>query len=101
MPKQPRRTKRPEILNRTLEITSFGTRVRVGVDEPKDPEPEIEAKPWLELRGVSGSFASLPPAGVTPGSHNGDAFQPLLLRVAARESPASCHSQIRHRLVAR
>ena len=24
----------------------------MGVDEPKDPEPEIEVKPWLELRGV-------------------------------------------------
>lgn len=52
MPKKPRRTRRPQILNRTVEITSFGTSLRVGVDEPKDPEPEIEVKPWLELRGV-------------------------------------------------
>jgi hypothetical protein len=22
--------------------------LRVGVDEPKDPEPEIDVKPWLE-----------------------------------------------------
>jgi hypothetical protein len=46
------RTKRPEILNRTVDIASFGASLRVGVDEPKDPEPEIEVKPWLELRGV-------------------------------------------------
>ena len=52
MPKKPRRTKRPEILNRTVDIASFRTSLRVGVDEPKDPEPEIEVKPWLELRGV-------------------------------------------------
>ena len=52
MPKKPKRNRRPEILNRTVEITSFGTSLRVGVDEPKDPEPEIEVKQWLELRGV-------------------------------------------------
>ena len=52
MPKKPRRDKRPEILNRTVEIASVLTSLRVGVDEPKDPEPEIEVKPWLELRGV-------------------------------------------------
>lgn len=52
MRKKPRRTKSPEILNRTVHITSFGTRLRVGVDEPRDPEPEIEVKAWLELRGV-------------------------------------------------
>jgi hypothetical protein len=52
MAKKRRRPKRPEVLNRTIEITAFGTRLRVGVDEPKDPEPEIEVKPWLELRGV-------------------------------------------------
>ena len=51
MPRKPR-TKRPEILNRTVEIASFRTSLRVGVDEPKDPEPEIEVKPWLEIRGV-------------------------------------------------
>jgi hypothetical protein len=52
MPKEPRRAKRQEILNRTIDITSFGTSLRVGVDEPRDPEPEIEVKSWLELRGV-------------------------------------------------
>jgi hypothetical protein len=52
MPKKPRRDRRPELLNRTVDIASFRTSLRVGVDEPKDPEPEIEVKPWLELRGV-------------------------------------------------
>jgi hypothetical protein len=52
MPHKPRRTKRPDILNRTVEITSFGASLPVGVDEPKGIEPEIEVKPWLELRGV-------------------------------------------------
>jgi hypothetical protein len=51
MPKKSR-TKRPDILNRTVDIASFGASLRVGVDEPNDPEPEIEVKPWLELRGV-------------------------------------------------
>jgi len=52
MPKRPRRNGRPDILNRTVDIASFRTSLRVGVDEPKDPEPEIEVKHWLELRGV-------------------------------------------------
>jgi hypothetical protein len=52
MPKKPRRNRRPEILNRTVDIASFRTSLRVGVDEPKDPEPEIKVKQWLELRGV-------------------------------------------------
>ena len=52
MPKKPRRNRRPDILNRTVEIASFRTSLRVGVDEPKDPEPEIEVKLWLELLGV-------------------------------------------------
>jgi hypothetical protein len=38
MPK-PRRTKRPEILNRSVDVTTFRTSLRVGVDEPRDPEP--------------------------------------------------------------
>jgi hypothetical protein len=50
MPERVRRTNRPEILSRTVDITSFGTSLRVEVDEPKDPEPEIEVKPWLEFR---------------------------------------------------
>jgi hypothetical protein len=35
-----------------VEITSVGTSLRVGVDEPKDPEPEIEVEPWIEIHGV-------------------------------------------------
>ena len=52
MPQKPRRNRRPDILNRTVDFASFRTSLRVGVDEPKDPEPEIEVKQWLELRGV-------------------------------------------------
>jgi len=52
MPKKVRGTKRPQILNRTVGITSFRTSLRVGVDDPKDAEPEIEVNPWLEFRGV-------------------------------------------------
>jgi hypothetical protein len=51
MPK-PRRTKRPEILNRTVDVTTCRASLRVGVDEPRDPEPEIEVKPWVELHGL-------------------------------------------------
>ena len=51
MPRK-RRSRGPETLNRTVEISSFRTSLRVGVDEPRDPEPEIEVKPWLELRGT-------------------------------------------------
>ena len=52
MPKKPRQDRRRDILNRTVDIAPFRTSLRVGVDEPKDPEPEIEVKPWLEPRGV-------------------------------------------------
>lgn len=45
---------RPETLNRHLEISAVRISLRVGVDEPRDPEPEIEVKQWLELRGVLG-----------------------------------------------
>jgi hypothetical protein len=50
MPKKPR-TKRPEVLNRTVDIVSFVTSLRVKVDEPKDPSPD-RIMQWLELRGV-------------------------------------------------
>ena len=52
MSKRSHRITRPEILNRNVDITSVGASFRVRVDEPRDPEPEIEVKPWLELRGV-------------------------------------------------
>ena len=73
MPKKPRRNRRPEILNRTVEITSFGTSLRVGVDEPKDPEPEIEVKPWLRTRRA----ADLPAGGVGASSKRSTAARLL------------------------
>jgi hypothetical protein len=42
MPKKPRRNRRPEILNRTVDIASFRTSLRVGVDESKDPSPRLK-----------------------------------------------------------
>lgn len=52
MLKKPRRKSRPETLNRNIEISTARITLRVGVDEPKGLDPEIEVKPWLELRGV-------------------------------------------------
>jgi hypothetical protein len=51
MPKR-RRNKRPEILNRTITITTFRTSLRVSVDDPRDPEPLIV------LRVVCGMLSS-------------------------------------------
>jgi hypothetical protein len=47
-----KRNKRAETLNRDIVISSFRVSLRVGVDEPRDLQPEIEVKRWLELRGV-------------------------------------------------
>ena len=52
MPKKPRATSARNSEPHGVEITSFGSSLRVPVDEPKDPQPEIEVKVWLELRGV-------------------------------------------------
>jgi hypothetical protein len=53
MPKQARPAKRRrETLNRSPGVTSFRASLRVGVDEPRDLDPEIEVRPWLELRGT-------------------------------------------------
>ena len=47
MSKRTRRTGRLETLTRTISIRSFGASLSVGVDKP-----EIEVKPWLEIRGT-------------------------------------------------
>ena len=54
VPKKRRSRPRTEILVRSATVSSFSARFGVRVDDPRDPEPEIEAKPWLELRGVLG-----------------------------------------------
>lgn len=53
MPKPRRRKpKRPETMQRNAVISSFTPSMRLGVRAPKDAEPEIEGRPWLELRGT-------------------------------------------------
>ena len=51
MPKL-RRRKRPETMQRNAVISSFRPSMRFNVRGPNDPEPEIEGRPWLELRGT-------------------------------------------------
>jgi hypothetical protein len=48
-----KRRARTEILNRSVEINSFRASVGLRIDQPRDPDPEIEGKPWLELRGTT------------------------------------------------
>jgi hypothetical protein len=52
MRKTRRKTRRQELLTRSAEIVSFRASVRLRVQNPKEPEPEIEASPWLELHGT-------------------------------------------------
>jgi hypothetical protein len=51
MPKK-RRARRGETISRSVEISTFSASVRLNVDAPREPDPQIEAKPWLELRGT-------------------------------------------------
>ena len=52
MPKKQRRKRRQdETLQRNVVISSFAPRVSVSVKGGKGPEPQIEGRPWLELRG--------------------------------------------------
>jgi hypothetical protein len=56
-----RKSSKPEMLSRNVEITSFGATVRIGAVHRKGEEPEIDSQPWLELRGT----ATEPVKGVT------------------------------------
>lgn len=47
-----RKLTRPETMHRNINFSTARQSMRVGVDEPRDPEPEIEVKPWIELRGT-------------------------------------------------
>lgn len=51
MPRKRRGSRRPEMLARNAEITSFACRVSAGAEERRGEEPEIESGAWLELRG--------------------------------------------------
>jgi hypothetical protein len=50
--KRRRRSRQDERLTRTVEISSFSARVSLHVEEPKDADPQLEVRPWLELRGT-------------------------------------------------
>jgi hypothetical protein len=53
MPKpRRRRSKRPEAMRRNAAISSFTPRMHLGIRGPNDSEPEVEGRPWLELRGT-------------------------------------------------
>ena len=47
-----RGSKRPETMQRNAIISSFTPRMRLSVRGPSDAEPEVEGRPWLELRGT-------------------------------------------------
>jgi hypothetical protein len=51
MPRKSRGSGRPEMLSRTVTISSFRTSVRLGAIHRRGEEPEIESQPWLELQG--------------------------------------------------
>ena len=47
-----RKSGKPEMLSRDVEIKSSRLRVRISAVHRKGDEPEIESQPWLELKGV-------------------------------------------------
>jgi hypothetical protein len=47
-----RKSKRSETMQRNAAISSITPRMRLSVHGPDDAEPEIEGRPWLELRGT-------------------------------------------------
>jgi hypothetical protein len=49
--KKKRRSNRPEMLSRNVEISSFTPTMRLHAIHEKSDEPYLEAEPWLELRG--------------------------------------------------
>lgn len=49
--KRPRKSTRPETMQRNAIISSFRPRMSFGVRGEKEPEPEIEGRAWLKLRG--------------------------------------------------
>ena len=56
-----RKSSKPEMLSRNVEISSFAPTVRLSAVHRKGEEPYIEGQPWLELRGT----ATEPVKGVT------------------------------------
>jgi hypothetical protein len=52
MPRGRRTSSRSEIFSHDVKISSFAARVGIRVDRPRGQPPEIDAGPWLELRGA-------------------------------------------------
>src|ERR1700719_1452947 len=50
--KRRRRSTRPETMQRNAIISSSTPRMRLSMRGANDPEPEVEGRPWLELRGT-------------------------------------------------
>ena len=50
MVKKRRKSSRPEMLRRNVEISSFSVRVRLDAVHRKGEAPYIEGEPWLDLR---------------------------------------------------
>ena len=49
--KRKRRSRVDETMQRNIVITSVAPSLRFTVEEPKSPDPDIEGRQWLELRG--------------------------------------------------
>ena len=47
-----RKSGKPEMLSRDVEIRSSSLTVRIRAVHPKGDEPEIDSQPWLQLKGV-------------------------------------------------
>jgi hypothetical protein len=43
---------KPEMLSRTVAVSSFSATVRIAAVHRRGEEPEVESQPWLELRGT-------------------------------------------------
>lgn len=52
MPSKRRGAKRPEMLSRIAELTSYTARISIRAEHRRGQEPEIDSGPWLELRGT-------------------------------------------------
>jgi hypothetical protein len=50
MPKK-RKSDKPEMMSRNVEISLFRATVRIGAVHRKGDEPFVESQPWLELHG--------------------------------------------------
>jgi hypothetical protein len=46
-----RKSRRDETLDRNVVISSIAPRFGIRMEDANDPDPLLEARPWLELRG--------------------------------------------------